>query len=510
MISIPRGHIGSLSLSDGAEQSRVGQLLQPHVLVMGLIFLGALVAGFMLLPGDDERIAMLERDGRDREALQSLQQRYRNGDHSQRTLFQMHTLQTAFGELAEAKQTLEMLAAQRPTDAKVQRQLAVFYRNTQNETGYIAALRRQLGVRYSEPVCRELVGLYSRNGDYANEQQTLADCRARGFRRPDDIIRYAYLVAADGQLSEAAALLKSVDDRRRLRVDRDRHMLFNVLLDTDQAVDAQRRAARWFKGSHDDALALDLIDGLAQQQRYDLAIDLAREIGTKGDAVSLSVAELMLEREELVAARVCLRGWLDAARLRDIDVAQRFIAAALDAEEPQLAFLGAERFGLKRLPQADLAALAEGLSAVGGTREFQLVRDTLEPETLAADPLLAAAVEVDRGQSEPARQLLGRVPVDELDEWRLALWSKLMETTGGVGSPSLVVRDMAPPTAPAITVTTPGSRVLRRMREARHRRAAQRRAWRVRSLQKPPAPGFFGLQPSPQPLPRPGPVQQGG
>lgn len=499
-----------MSYSSWDAGRRLGWAIQPHVIVMTVIFLGALVAGFLLLPGDDERVAMLERDGRDREALQILEQRFAAGDRGQRTLFQLHRLQAHFGQLDAATETLEMLAALRPTDAKVQRQLAVFYRNTQNEAGYVAALRRQLAMRFSEPVCRELVGIHRRNGDFASEQQAIADCRAKGYRRPDDIIRYAYLIAADGQLGETAALLRSVDDRRRLKVDRDRHMLFNALLDTDQAVEAQRRAARWFKGSTDDALALDLIDGLAQQRRFDLAIDLAREIGKKGDSISLTVAELMLEREELVAARTYLRGWLEAARLRDVDVTLRFVSAALDAEEPELAFLGAERFGLKRLPQADLATLAEALSAVGRSREFQLVRDALTPETVNANPLLAAAVEADRGAAEPARQLLGRVQVDDLDEWRLALWSKLMESTGSSAAP--IIRDLAPPPPSAI----PPSRMLRRIRDARHNRAA-RRMWKYRPPQQqqaqplpPVLPGLFGLSPSPAPKPGPAASPGGG
>jgi hypothetical protein len=483
--------------------------MQPHVIVMAAIFLGALVAGYLLLPGDDERIAMLERDGRDREALQFLEQKFDAGDRGQRTLFQLYNLQAHFGQLAAAKQTIEMLAAQRPSDARMQRQLAIFYRNTQNEAGYVGALRRQLGMRYSEPVCRELVGIYRRNGDFANEQQAIADCRAKGYRRPDDIIRYAYLITADGQLAEAAALLRSVDDRRRLKVDRDRHMLFNLLLDTNQATEAQRRAARWFKGSSDDVLALDLIDGLAQQKRFDLAIDLAREIGKMGDTISLTVAELMLEREEVIAAQTYLRGWLEAAQLRDVDLAQRFVLAALDAEEPELAFQGAERFGLKRLPQSDLATLATALRAIGRSREFQLVRDALTPDTVNANPLLAAAAEADRGESEPARQLLGRVQVDDLDEWRLALWSKLRESTANTAAP--VIRDLAPP-SPAMVRA---SRVLRRIREARRNRGA-RRIWKYRRSQQQQPPqaggsGFFGLQPGPaQPKPGTGASGAGG
>ena len=173
-----------------------------------------------------------------------------------------------------------------------------------------------------------------------------------------------------------------------------------------------------------------MIDNLAREKRHDLAITLARETGAPGDSVSLAVAELMLDREEIEAARSYLKGWLDTAKIRDPDLVQRFVAAALDAEDPELAFRGAESFGLKRLSQGELVPLAEALSAIGAVALFQQVREAIDPSMLKDNPLLAAAIEVDRGAPEPARQLLSRVQVDNLDEWRLALWARLMESTG--------------------------------------------------------------------------------
>ncbi len=443
---------------------------QARLSVMSLVFIGSLLSGYALLPGDNERIAMLERDGQRIEALRLLENRFANGDRGQRTVFQLQQLYEYFGELEKARTTLDTLAALRPRDKQVQRQLAQFYRQTQDEDGYVLALQRQLAARYAEPVCRELIGIFRLNGDYAREQSTLEECRSRGYRRPEDIIRLAYLTATGGQLATAAILLRSVDERRRLKVDRDRHMLFTALLETDQAVEAQRRATRWLKGSADDQLALQLIDGLARASRFDLALDLAREVGIPGDSVSLSVSELMLDRDEIIAARSYLRGWLEAARLRDVDVAERFTSAALDADDPELAFRGADRFGLQRLPQSSLVSLAEALSAIGQTVAFGKVREALDPQTVAGDPLLAAAVEADRGATDPALQLLGRVETDSLDQWRLSLWARLMVTTGRRTTAAQALREIGvePPPAPT------QSRAIRRYRDARYRRARAR------------------------------------
>lgn len=242
-----------------------------------------------------------------------------------------------------------------------------------------------------------------------------------------------------------------------------------------------------------------MIDGLVDDQKHELAVNLAREVGTPGDAVSLTVAELLLDRTQDVAARAYLRGWFEVARLTEAAVAHRFIAAALDADDPELAYQGAAKFGLTRLGQSELVALAEALSASGKSALFQDVRKLIAPSTIIENPLLAAAIEVERGANEPARALLSRVQVDSLDEWRLALWSRLMETTS---RRSVALPPPRPPVADNAAANA--QRTLRRLKEARDKRAQRRQ----KARQSPPA----GVQPQPQPAPKQSPSQipQGG
>ncbi|MEZ5818169.1 MAG: hypothetical protein R3D44_13900 [Hyphomicrobiaceae bacterium] len=417
--------------------------LSPHLIVMALVFVGSMVVGYLLLPDDNERIAMLERDGHDSQALEILEQRFAAGDRKQRTLFQLQSLYEEKGDIARATRTLELLAAARPRDANLQRHLAELYRSTQDEPGYIRMLESRLAARFSRPICRELIGRYRGAGDFAAEQRTLNYCRARGYRRTDDIIRLAHLTATDGNTSEAASLLRSVDDRRQLRVDSDRLMLFVALVEEGAAEEAKRRAARWFKGSKDDALVLQMIDTLAASGRHELGVDLAREVGRPGDSISLAIAELMLDRDEIDAARTYLAGWLEHARLRESELTQRALRAALDAEDPSLALKAARGYGLARLQQEDLVSLAEALSAIDQTEEFREVRALIAPGSIEDNLLLAAAVEVEQGKPEPARQLLSRVQVKALDDWRLTLWARLMTSTGRKETAQQTLRDIA-------------------------------------------------------------------
>lgn len=404
--------------------------LAPHAVVMGLAFLGALVIGYLLLPGENERIAMLERDGHDAKALQILEHRFAAGDRDVRSLFQLQSLYEQKGDLVRARQMLDLLADARPRDPTVQRQVSEFYRITQDEPAYVKSLEQRLANRFSQPICKELIGLYRRAGKFDLEQRTIMSCSNRGYRRTDDIVRLARLIAVDGRLPEAAALLRSVDDKRRLTEDADRLMLFAALLDAGAATEAKQRAARWFKGSKDEGFVLQIIDNLAADNRHELAIDLAREVGRPGDSISLAVGELMLDREQIIPAQSYLRGWLEVAKIGDEEVAQRVLRAALDAEDPMLAYRAGEIFGLRRMPQEDLVALAEALSAINQQSAFQAVRELIAPGSLKENLLLAAAVEFEKGKAEPARQLLSRIEVKALDEWRLALWARLMTSTG--------------------------------------------------------------------------------
>jgi len=447
--------------------------IKPHTLVMSVLLIAGLVVGYLLLPGESERIAMLERDGQQTLALKSLERRFDAGDRSQRTLFQLQEIYEQHGDLAKAKQTLEMLAEQRPRDAQVQRRLAAFYKATQDEAAYMATLRQQVALRYSDGACRELIGIHRLNGNGAEEQAAIVACRQKGYRRTEDLVRLAHFHAAGGENQQAVQLLRSIDDLRRLRSEKDKIKLISLLLELDQGREANRRAVRWLRGAKDEALALVIIEMLVDDKRIELAMELARDVSVPGDAVSLAVAELMLERGQTVAARSYLRGWIEKAVFASDDMIGRFIVAAIDANDPENALAGARKFGLENLGQQDLAPLAEALAASGRNTEFKALKELITPETVERNPLLGAALQMSQGAPEATRQLLAAVQVEELDEWRLALWARLMEQTGRQGAASQALRGLgvdAPIALPNTRSAAP-KKVVRVLRKSNRLRA---------------------------------------
>lgn len=405
-------------------------LIRPHVLVMLALFVGAAVAGLLILPGEVERVAMLERDGQNERARQMLEQREAAGRSTQRSLYQLEQLYGHFGDLPKARATLERLAAARPRDIVLQRRLARYYRDTQDMDAYLATLSRLVARRYSEPICRELIAQLRYVGQFARERETIERCRLRGYRRVEDLVRLAELEAADGDGKRAASLMRALDDANRLATPEARLSLASMLLDTDEAAELERRAVAWIVDQADGAVALPLIDLLARRGREDTGIEIARKAGKPGDALSLTVAELMVARDQTTAAADYLRGWLGQAKDLDDELAGRAVAIALDAEQPELAMDVARRHGLKRLPEAQVVAIAEALGAQGKPGASEVVRDALSADTLVAHPLLAAMVELNRGEAAATRELLAKVPTDGLAAWRLALWARLMRETG--------------------------------------------------------------------------------
>lgn len=404
-----------------------------HRLIMGVLFLGALWLGALLLPGQAERVAMLERDGLEREALQILESEFANGDRSQRTLFQLTRFYDRQGNVGKARQVRELLAEQRPRDVAVLSDLADFLKQVEDMPAYTAMLSRLIDLKYSEAACRDLVGTYRIRGEFSEELAALEKCRQKGYRRPEDMVRLAQLVATDGDAQQASLLLRGVDDLKRLKTVRERLQLFAVLLDADQTREALRRGVRWSKGARDDGFTLTLIEMLLRANKQDVAIELARDVSVAGDSISLSVAEIMLDKGQPVAAQAYLRGWLDKARFGDQGVAVRFVEASLAADDAETAFKGARKSGFDKLPETTLVALAEALAAIGRRDELEEVSRALSPDAVARSSVLTLAGATAGGAEAAAGATAGEPTArsyDPLAGWRRQLWARLDAENG--------------------------------------------------------------------------------
>ena len=409
--------------------------LMPHRLLMAAVFAGAIGAGWMMLPGDGERVAMLEQDGHAREALAVLEHRFNSGDRSYRTLYQMQGLYEEQGDVAKAQSLLEEMSRQRPWDSALKSRLADFFKGVENEPSEVAALEAQIDLKYSESACRELAAIFRVRGDFAEEKSVLLRCHQNGYRRTEDLSRLADLLAADGNLAQASAILRAIDDVKRLKTARERYQLLTILLDQDEPKEAERRAVKWLRAAKDDAFAVGLLDLLAKSNYPDTALEIARETGSPGDAISLTIAERLIERTQTKAAELYLRGWFESAAISDGDTAQRFIEAALAAGDAETALRAARQYGIGQLSSTTLTHLASNLNAQGFLAAAKDLAETITArgdgavvanERLGPEPVpLVPGLDKTTGHTPPPR--LPRtlaVRDDPLEGWRQSLQSK--------------------------------------------------------------------------------------
>lgn len=411
-------------------------LIRSYHVLMAMVFAVALGVGWMMLPGDNELIAMLERDGHARAALGILEQGYANGDRRYRTLHQMLALYEEQGDTRKARTILEEMVDERPYDPALRERLVNFYQAVGDQRARVVALKAQIETRYKEAACRQYVALLRLKGSGDDEIAGLQFCRQRGYRRPDDLARLAELLAASGDSSQASAILRAIDDVKRLTSSDDRFLFIDLLLQQGQPNEAVRRAVRWIKATKDQVLAVAVVDILARSNYPDSALDVAKSAGEAGDSLSLTVAERLLEKSQPRPAALYLRGWLDSATLDDADKASRFVAAALEAGDPRTALLGARKFGLVKLDAPAAGALARELDKTAMTAEADEVRAAANmPSEPVAGPVPAApaaqteahAPSHDRGTPEVRVRVAALGPADMLTPWRRALSLRMAE-----------------------------------------------------------------------------------
>ena len=139
-----------------------------------------------------------------------------------------------------------------------------------------------------------------------------------------------------------------------------------------------------------------------------------------GDAVFLSIGELMADREQTVAAQSILRGWLDKAANLDREVTGRFVNAAVTAGNPELALAGVQKAGVANLPPEAASALIRSLEQAGRRTEADGLRSSIR----ASQGASALPPDILEANPQPGR----RPRADLQADWPRALEERPVET----------------------------------------------------------------------------------
>src|SRR5258707_10732407 len=90
--------------------------LRRHIIATGVVAIFALAGGFLLIPRQDEYVAMLTRDGRYEEASRMLLSMRGAGDRRPQVLMQMLVLRIKLGDIPGALEAVEAVFARQTGD----------------------------------------------------------------------------------------------------------------------------------------------------------------------------------------------------------------------------------------------------------------------------------------------------------------------------------------------------------------------------------------------------------
>jgi tetratricopeptide (TPR) repeat protein len=379
----------------------------------------------LLLPGAEEHVTMLLRDGNVESALEVLDKMQAAGDHRPHILRQIAELNADRGDIQKAIGAFEDYLRARPRDWDARAELAKLYLGAQRTEPYVAALETNLSLQPSTNLLHELIGFYRLNGRFDAEQRVLVRYMDSAFLKPRDLERAGALLAARSEYHAAAKALTLAERRAPPEDDSELLLLFDVLLRDGRENEAKDRALRWIAARRKAYLAAIFVEEFARLGHEPLALDLVREASGYVSNMEVAVTWYLAEKGYSRLAQRVLETWTERLDRAGDGELRQYVAAATavgDTAGPVRLFL---RLSAKREPQM-LAVLTEEIAKAYGLTALAPLRPLLSYETLAARPVFGAELAVHDGSPVLARKLLENADLRTLDTEQRARWLVLL------------------------------------------------------------------------------------
>ncbi|MFO1144213.1 MAG: hypothetical protein U1E59_17910 [Amaricoccus sp.] len=393
------------------------------LLVVGLGLL-CLVAVVLLSPSPEERLDRALSRLSPQSALAELDRMYEQGDRTPNLLLRRSELLMATGDVAEARRTLEDLAASPENAVLGNDQLAQLDVELGDADDAAIHLARAYALAPDPEQLDRLARLHelARRTDAelglleGANAATLTDRSAR---------RMLELELERGDMAAAERLLRiraetPGDSRAEMR-----GMLAELLIGSDRADEATLMTVGWL-ARDEDSTALGLaVERLIERGFIENAEVLARAAVASGVSAAHVVIPVFSIAGHGVEARALMRDWL-AGHPRP-DAAE--CAALLDYAKTMNDFSAVEGL-LRRGEPADfdpafVVGVLKGAYYRFGAAALPEFRRYLAPEVLSADPLFAAEIELAERDPADATRYLVLAAGQELAPWQTEAWDAL-------------------------------------------------------------------------------------
>jgi tetratricopeptide (TPR) repeat protein len=216
-----------------------------HIALVVCLTAAALAAGLAMVPGEREQWTMLVRDGRNKEALKTLQGLYRAGHRELDTVNNLYKLYMSFAEIEAATRVMADFVADHPQNPEALAMLAKHYADIEDKPDKFATLERLFELSPSPATARELLAQYRLDGAFDREEKLLRALLAMDLISANDAERLGLMLAAQGDLYGAREALVRFDDIANPERSLGRFVLFDVLVQTGDKTTALAKAASW-------------------------------------------------------------------------------------------------------------------------------------------------------------------------------------------------------------------------------------------------------------------------
>ncbi len=400
--------------------------MKRRLVVTSFIAILSLVGGFLLVPRQDEYVAMLARDGHYQQALDMLFSMHEVGDRRPEMLMQELVLRTKLGDIAGGLEAAEAFLAIRSGDQGAQQILADMLLRSGRLDEHMRVIDRMVRSNPSPRRLSHLLALYRHHGRYDAELGLLQTFAGSHQLRLSDYERLGALLSARGDWQGAARWLQLVEREAPAGESSVRLRLLHVLLEGHRVSEAQRLAEVWLARSRDPHLAGQLIIRLAQAGAGRAAVAIARLCAERMPEATFQVAGVLTQSSHAAIARELLARWVDSAAEPTAQAARSYIHASLAAGElrkPLQKLL--QLINARARPEVQ-AGFAEEIAYGYGPETLTQLLHLLPGEALRVRPLLAAQIMRSGGTRQLAEWYLDRVDPSRLASHQQTIWLSLL------------------------------------------------------------------------------------
>jgi hypothetical protein len=435
---MPIDRRGARAMSSRAMSSRA--------FFIALLAVLALVVSYLILPGDDEGIAILIRGGRNSEAAERLELRRASGDGRPVVLAQLGSAYEGAGNFARATEFLQRYIFLRPSDAEAFVILARLYEEQDMPDAMLDALARATALAPTRERIARLAGLYRIHGRFSEEFALLQRVQGRPDLTVDDLLRLAELSSVKGDASAATVALLRADGQMPSDQVRGRIFLFEQLVAAGRSREAVERARIWLEVWRKPWIALRLVRDLthsASRRDLDLLAGIAARLHPE---TTFYLATILADSGRQPSAERLLLDWLASrATPSSEDLSGYLVAARALGDEDLLwrsfASIVAKPAAKQAVREAQ-AMFAEALVDQFGYAAVAPVRARLSLAALEQRPLFAARLALSGNNPEAARQFLLPMDLKRLSSKDRRTWIRLVRASSSDEIAFHILRDL--------------------------------------------------------------------